>query len=213
VLEYLGRLDAQVKVRGFRIEPGEIESLLRTHPGVDDCAVVAREAGAGDVRLVAYVVGAAEAEALRAHLRGTLPDYMVPSAFVSLQALPLTPNGKLDRKALPAPEYAGAAASLPPRNELERTVAGVWSEVLGVAEVGVSDNFFDLGGSSLLLNRVFIRLRDLRAGLRMVDLFRYTTVEALAGYLGAEEEGGASELADSRSRAEERRNSRRRVRG
>ncbi|WP_420124783.1 AMP-binding enzyme, partial [Longimicrobium sp.] len=212
VLEYLGRTDAQVKVRGFRIEPGEIETVLRACPGVAECAVVAREAAAGDTRLVAYVVGTAEVDALRATLRAGLPDYMVPGAFVALDALPLTPNGKLDRRALPAPEYAGAAASLPPRNELERAVAGVWRDVLGVAEVGASDNFFDLGGSSLLLNRVFIRLRELRADLRMVDLFRFTTVEALAGYLGAEDTGGAGELADSRSRAEERRNSRRRGR-
>jgi hypothetical protein len=162
---------------------------------------------------VAYVVGSADAESLRAHVRASLPDYMVPGAFVALDALPLTPNGKLDRKALPAPEYAAAAASLPPRNELERTVAEAWKEVLGVAEVGVSDNFFDLGGSSLLLNRVFGRLREVRADLRMVDLFRYTTVEALAGYLGAEDTGAASKLADSRSRAAERRNLRRRVRG
>ncbi|HEX2210446.1 MAG TPA: amino acid adenylation domain-containing protein [Longimicrobium sp.] len=207
-LEYLGRLDSQVKIRGFRIEPGEIESVLRRHAGVEECAVVVR-----DGRLVAYVVGTAQGDALRAHVGAGLPDYMVPNAFVALDALPLTPNGKLDRRALPAPEYASAASSLPPRNELERRVAEVWQAVLGVEAVGVSDNFFDLGGTSMLLTRVFAGLREMRSGLRMVDLFRYTTVESLAGHLGADEADAASALSESRSRADERRAARRRVRG
>jgi aryl carrier-like protein len=186
--------------------------VLRRHPAVRDCVVVVREDEPGDPRLVAYAAADGDVDTLRAHVRASLPGHMVPSAFVLLDALPLTPNGKLDRKALPEPGYTPAAASLPPRNQLERRVAEAWKEVLRVAEVGVSDNFFDLGGSSLLLSRVFSRVRELRADLRMVDLFRYPTVEALAGYLGAEETGAASELADSRSRAEERRNSRRRAR-
>jgi aryl carrier-like protein len=214
-LEFGGRVDGQVKVRGFRIEPGEVEAALRRHPGVADCVVVAREDAPGDRRLVAYVVGAADVDALRERLRKELPEYMVPAAFVALEALPVTPNGKLDRRALPAPEQKprDVSAALP-RNAMEEKVAEVWRSVLGVAEIGVHDNFFDLGGNSLLLSRVFGRLREVRGDLRVVDLFRHTTVEALAGHLGAAEEEprDVSHLAQSLSRAEERRASRRRVR-
>jgi amino acid adenylation domain-containing protein len=161
-LEYLGRLDEQVKVRGFRIELGEIEAALRQAPGVTDCAVVARQGETGERRLVAYVVGEADAEALRDHLRRTLPEYMVPSAFVSLDALPLTPNGKVDRKALPAPEDDAYAAREyeAPAEETERLVAQVWSEVLGAERVGRGDNFFELGGHSLLAAQVISRIRQ-----------------------------------------------------
>ncbi|WP_420126425.1 amino acid adenylation domain-containing protein [Longimicrobium sp.] len=185
-LEYLGRLDHQVKVRGFRIELGEIETVLRRHPGVTDCVAVVR-AEAGQQRLVAYVVGGVEADALREHLRRSLPEYMVPSAFVGLEALPLTPNGKLDRKALPAPEYAaGADRYVAPRTEAERTVAAVWGEVLGVERVGAHDRFFDLGGHSLLLVRVQARLRDaFGQPVPITHLFRYLTVSALAAALDA----------------------------
>jgi hypothetical protein len=136
---------------------------------------------------------------------------MVPSAFVRLDALPETATGKVDPRTLPPPEYASGAPSLPPRTDLERRVAEAWSSVLGVSAVGVADNFFDLGGTSLLLYRVYSRLREVRAGLRVVDLFRYPTVETLAEYLGA---GGqaAPDLGESFSRAEERRASRRRAR-
>ncbi|HYH81260.1 MAG TPA: amino acid adenylation domain-containing protein [Longimicrobium sp.] len=211
-LEFLGRTDAQVKIRGFRIEPGEVEAALRRDERVRDCVVVAREDAPGDVRLAAYVVGAVDADGLRAHLGRSLPDYMVPGAFVFLGALPVTPNGKVDRAALPAPEYVPGAASPPPRSELEEKVADAWRAVLGVEKIGVHDNFFDLGGTSLLLARVHGRLRELRGDLRVVDLFRYTTVEELAGYLGAGASRDASDLARSRSRAEERRAARR-VRG
>jgi amino acid adenylation domain-containing protein len=193
--DYLGRTDHQVKVRGFRIELGEIDAALRALPGVREAATLARCDGpglTGDQRLVAYVVvadGAALA-ALRARLRETLPDYMVPAAFVPLAALPLLPNGKLDRKALPPPEAAGPRAestpAILPRTAAERAVAGVWREVLGVPEVGIGDNFFDLGGHSLLLVRVQRRLREaLGRDLPLVDLFRYPTVGALAGHLSA----------------------------
>ncbi|HEX6630520.1 MAG TPA: beta-ketoacyl synthase N-terminal-like domain-containing protein, partial [Gemmatimonadaceae bacterium] len=196
-LEYLGRLDHQVKVRGFRVEPGEVEAALRRHAGVRDCVVAARDDLPGEVRLAAWVVGEANAEALRAHLRATLPEHLVPAAFVRLDALPRTPNGKLDRRALPAPEYAAASPSPPPRDALEEQVAAVWRGVLGVDVVGVHDNFFDLGGSSLRVSRVFARLRELRGDLRMVDLFEHTTVEAVARFL----RGGAPASAPARTAA------------
>ncbi|HST60165.1 MAG TPA: amino acid adenylation domain-containing protein, partial [Longimicrobium sp.] len=187
-LVFLGRLDAQVKVRGFRIELGEVEAALRRNPGVTDCVVLAREEAPGEKRLVAYVVGGVEEEALRAHLRQSLPEYMVPGAFVVLEALPLTPNGKVDRKALPAPEGSANATRVyeAPRTEAERTVAAVWAEVLGVEGVGAHDRFFDLGGHSLLLVRVQARLREaFGQPVPITHLFRYLTVSALAAALEA----------------------------
>ena len=195
-LEFLGRTDAQVKVRGFRIEPGEIEAAIRRDAAVRECVVVARDEANGERRLVAYVAGEVDAEALRGALRETLPDYMVPSAIVVLPALPVTPNGKLDRRALPAPETA-SAGSLPPRTEVEARVAEAWRSALGVAEVGVHDNFFDLGGTSLLLYRVHGKLKELKPELRLLDLFRYTTVESLAAYLSA----GAPKPAEAKAPA------------
>ncbi|WP_033058582.1 non-ribosomal peptide synthetase, partial [Sinorhizobium arboris] len=161
-LEFLGRNDEQVKIRGFRIEPGEIAARLCEHALVADAAVVARPDATGDKRLVAYVVakaadgsdeagGAELPAALRAHLGGLLPDYMVPSAFVRLDVLPLTPNGKLDRKALPVPDdeaYARRAYEAP-QGEIETLLAGIWEELLGIERVGRHDNFFELGGHSL----------------------------------------------------------------
>ncbi|MET0396001.1 MAG: amino acid adenylation domain-containing protein, partial [Longimicrobiaceae bacterium] len=175
VLEFLGRLDAQVKVRGFRIEPGEIEGALRRSAGVADCVVVAREDAPGEKRLVAYVVGEVEAGVLREHLLRELPEYMVPGAFVALERLPLTPSGKLDRRALPAPEgdaYARRRYEAP-LGEVEAALAGIWAEVLGIERVGRWDHFFELGGHSLLAIRVIERMR--RVGLYMDVRALFTT--------------------------------------
>ncbi|WP_312847898.1 phosphopantetheine-binding protein, partial [Streptomyces sp. WAC06614] len=183
-LEYLGRSDDQVKVRGFRIELGEIETVLATHPSVAQNAVVVREDSPGIKRLAAYVVPAAgtvfDAEALRAHIGATLPDYMVPAAVVALDSLPLTVNGKLDRKQLPAPEYAGAGRGRAPRNEREELLCGIYAELLGVASVSVEDSFFELGGDSIVSIQLVSRAR--RAGLVFTarEVFEHRTPEALA---------------------------------
>ncbi|MBB5954029.1 amino acid adenylation domain-containing protein/non-ribosomal peptide synthase protein (TIGR01720 family) [Saccharothrix tamanrassetensis] len=174
-LAFVGRADHQVKIRGFRVEPGEIEALLREHPAVRQAVVVARDE---PKRLVAYVVGGTDG--LREHLSGTLPDYMVPSAFVSLDAFPLSPNGKLDRAALPAPVVGDVPEDfVAPRTEDERRVAQVWSDVLGVPHVGAHDDFFALGGDSILAVRALGRL----GGLPVRAMFQHRTVAALAEVL------------------------------
>ena len=177
-LEFLGRSDDQVKVRGFRIEPGEIETVLARHPAVDRALVVVR-----DGRLVAYVVSSGEAAELRGWVARHLPDYMVPSAFVGLPALPVTPNGKLDRAALPAPGPATGRGRRP-RTDLEAALCGVFAEVLEVAEIGVDDDFFDLGGHSMLTVQVRDRIRE-ETGLEVpiADLFRHPRVADLAAHL------------------------------
>jgi len=190
-LEFLGRVDNQVKVRGFRIELGEIESVLMTHPAVREAVVLARQDTPGDQRLVAYLIPDGEAPAaieLRRFVQGKLPDYMVPSSFIPLESWPLAATGKLDRKALSPPEKAFAKpeieAPVLPRNEMERTIAEIWKEVVGLPEVGIRDNFFDVGGHSLLMARVHARLEE-TLGLRvsMVDLFQYPTIATLAAHL------------------------------
>ncbi|HYW07521.1 MAG TPA: amino acid adenylation domain-containing protein, partial [Longimicrobium sp.] len=161
-LEFLGRNDHQVKLRGYRIELGEIEAALLAHPEVREAIVLARADAPRERRLVAYCVAGegTGAEALRTHLADRLPEYMVPSAYVRLDALPLTPNGKIDRKALPAPEGDAHAAPAyePPTGEMEQTIAEIWAEVLGVERVGRGDNFFDAGGHSLLAVQVVSRV-------------------------------------------------------
>ncbi|MFD5607228.1 non-ribosomal peptide synthase/polyketide synthase, partial [Streptomyces sp. NPDC127064] len=188
-LEYVGRADGQVKVRGFRIELGEIETALAGHPQVGQVAVIARRDQTEDVRLVAYVVPATGAglrpEELRAHLRAWLPDYMVPAAFVTLDALPLTANGKLDRQALPAPEFTGSRAGGAPHTPQEQVLAGLFAEVLGLTQVGLHDSFFDLGGHSLLATRLVARVRaTLGVELALHTLFRNPTVAGVATALG-----------------------------
>jgi amino acid adenylation domain-containing protein len=189
-IEYLGRLDHQVKIRGFRIELGEIESILCSQAGVHECAVIARDDDAGGKRLVAYLVGdlpPARLRELRTHLAAKLPDYMVPAAFVTLKALPLTNNGKVDLRALPKPqsqrpEWLGNCE--PPATPLERQIARFWGDVLQMEPVGVEDNFFDLGGNSLQLAEVHVRIqREVGREFPITELFAHSTVRSLAASL------------------------------
>jgi amino acid adenylation domain-containing protein len=163
VLEFHGRIDDQVKIRGFRIEPAEVEAAVARHAKVTQTAVVVREDRPGDKRLVAYLVSApgsiVDVDDLRRRLTSALPDYMVPSAYVTLDALPRTANGKLDRKALPAPAVTASAAGRRPRSEREATLCGLYTEVLGVPDIGIDDDFFDLGGHSLLVTRLISKVR------------------------------------------------------
>ncbi|MDV0440742.1 non-ribosomal peptide synthetase [Xanthomonas sacchari] len=191
-LQFLGRNDFQVKIRGFRIELGEIEAKLVACTGVEDAVVVAQTDGSGDARLVAYVVAADEGElqatALRATLLRSLPDYMVPGAFVTLAALPLTPNGKLDRKALPAPDQDALASQdyQAPIGEAESTIAAIWQELLDLERVGRHDHFFELGGHSLLAVRLVTRLRTtLGVDVTLRDVFAQPTPALLAGSIAS----------------------------
>jgi thioesterase domain-containing protein len=196
-LEFLGRLDEQAKVRGFRVEPGEVEAALRRHPGVRDCAVVARADASGHTRLAAYVVpaDAPDAGELRAFLRERLPEHMVPSLFQRLPAFPLTPGGKVDRRALPEPgpgrpELARGYA--PPRTAAEEALAAAWAEVLGVDRVGVHDDWFDLGGTSISALRVIHRgKRHFARELTLRAFFHGPTVAQMAAALQAGEGGEA----------------------
>jgi acyl-CoA synthetase (AMP-forming)/AMP-acid ligase II len=186
-LECLGRRDHQVKLRGFRIEPGEIEATLARHPAVRQAVVVVRGSGTHDARLVAYVVadGSPSSAELRAHLAEDLPAYMVPAAFVLLDSLPLTPNGKIDRRALPAPDAAdtpdAARPVVAPRTPVERTISGIWAEALGSPPRGVHDGFFESGGHSLAAALVISRIRAaFGVGIALRSLFEHPTVAGLA---------------------------------
>jgi amino acid adenylation domain-containing protein/thioester reductase-like protein len=203
-IELLGRMDHQLKVRGFRIEPGEIESVLCQHPGVRQAVVMAHGDTPESKRLVAYLTGndpAPDAQELRAFLKEKLPEYMVPSSFVMLEAFPLSPNGKLDRKALPAPERPRAELSPsfePPKSDLEKTLAGIWAEVLQVDQVGIRDNFFDLGGHSLALVRVMARVRDtLKVDVQLRHLFEKPTLAELAGLIEGLSRAGTVSAAEA----------------
>jgi amino acid adenylation domain-containing protein/non-ribosomal peptide synthase protein (TIGR01720 family) len=189
-LEFLGRRDGQVKVRGFRVELGEIEAVLGRHPAVRERVVIVRDDQPGDKRVVAYWVAeagrAASAGELRAYLQDRLPSYMVPSAFVTLPALPLSPNGKVDRRALPPPAASGdgSASYEAPRTESERMVAEIWKQVLRRERVGVHDNFFDLGGDSILSIQIIARARGAGLSLTPKQLFQHQTVAELAAVAG-----------------------------
>ncbi|MGH3873034.1 MAG: amino acid adenylation domain-containing protein [Pseudonocardiaceae bacterium] len=187
-LEFAGRLDDQIKIRGFRVEPGEIESVLAAHPDIAQAAVIAREVRPGDRRLAGYVVPAGEhgcqPDLLREYLGQRLPDYLVPAVIVLLDAFPLTPNGKLDRNALPTPEFASAGAGRTPRTPQEQLVCDLFAEVLGHPQVGVDDDFFDLGGHSLFATRLAARIRaTLDVELELRTLFETPTPAGLAARL------------------------------
>jgi acyl-CoA synthetase (AMP-forming)/AMP-acid ligase II/acyl carrier protein len=186
-IEFLGRIDHQVKIRGFRIEPGEIEAVLTQNPAVREAVILAREDIPGDKRLVGYVVpneNQPTASDLRSFLNDKLPEYMAPSAFVILHALPLTPTGKLDRQALPAPEQTRPALEqsfVAPRTPVEETLASIWAGVLKLDKVGIHDNFFDLGGHSLLGTQLISRIRDaFKLDLPLRNLFEAPTIDGLA---------------------------------
>ena len=208
-LEFLGRVDHQVKIRGFRVEPGEVEATLARHPAVREAVVVAREDRPGERRLVGYVVAEREAPSiaeLRAYVAASLPEFMVPSAFVLLAGMPLLPSGKVDRRALPAPEggRAGLGSELVlPRTPIEQVLAEIWCQVLGVREIGVFDNFFELGGHSLLATQVITRVRQaFDYDLQLREIFDSPTIEGIAAAL----------LADPQHRERVQRNAELRVR-
>ncbi|HET9226556.1 MAG TPA: condensation domain-containing protein, partial [Thermoanaerobaculia bacterium] len=189
-IEFLGRLDQQVKVRGYRIELGEIEVALSRHSGLREAVVLVREE-----HLVAYVVPSTSpcptATELRDALRQTLPDYMIPTAFVTLEELPVTPNGKLDRQALPAPQWSASAELVAPRTEVEKRLAAIWSDVLGVPQVSLEDSFFDLGGHSLLATQMVSRVREsFGVELALRTLFERPRLDELAAWLEGEERSG-----------------------
>jgi amino acid adenylation domain-containing protein len=190
-LEFLGRIDNQVKLRGFRIELGEIEAALLEHPGVQESVVVVREDVSGNQRLVAYIVLRADLSTsiseLSQFLKPKLPEYMVPSVYLQLDALPLTSNGKIDRKSLSVVEKLRPELKvtyLPPTTELEQTIAAVWQEVLHLEKVGIHDNFFDIGGHSLLIAQVHSQLKELlEQDLSIIELLEHPTIDSLAKYL------------------------------
>jgi acyl carrier protein len=201
-LMFLGRQDQQVKLRGYRIELGEIAAVVQQHPAVREAVVVLHAPTPETARLVAYVVpdappepstneGTADARraglsasALRAFLQRQLPEYMIPSTFVLMDALPVNTNGKIDRRALPMPDTERsslAAAYVPPQSEIERAIAEIWRELLQVERIGIHDNFFELGGHSLLIAQAHTRLREtFNTQISMVDLFQYPTIDLLA---------------------------------
>jgi surfactin family lipopeptide synthetase A len=200
-IENLGRFDYQVKVRGFRVELGEIEAALSEHEAIRECVLTARQGNGADKQLVAYAVCNAEqppsVSELRAHLKERLPDYMVPSFFVFMDAMPLSPNGKVNRLALPAPDQSRPELLqeyVAPRTPLESELAGVWGQVLSLENIGVNDNFFELGGHSLLATQLVSRIRDaFGVELPLRQIFELPTVaqqaERIQTSMQAEQEG------------------------
>jgi acyl carrier protein len=207
-IEFLGRADYQIKLRGHRIEPGEIEAILESCAGVQQAVIVAREDREGDKRLIAYLIadgiGAEAIATLRNALESKVPEYMIPAAFVFLPELPLTDNAKIDRKALlelEPPSVAttsSAQAGESPANDVERIVANIWQEALGIATIGLHDNFFDAGAHSLTVAEVHARLQQvLERPINLVDLYQFSTVRSLAGYLaGAQKISAAAQPSD-----------------
>ena len=187
-IEFLGRIDHQIKIRGFRIEMGEIETVLEKLPSIGQAVVVAREDQPGDKRLVGYVTNTngrpLDVAAVRAFLKDNIPDYMIPSAIMTLDTLPLTPNGKVDRKALPAPDQSAFTALqkyAPAKTETEKKLVSIWKDVLGLQKIGVEDNFFELGGHSLLATQVLSRIKVLfKVDLPLRSLFEFVTIRELA---------------------------------
>ena len=208
-LEFLGRIDQQLKIRGFRVEPGEIEAALLERADIGEAVLVARGEGESR-RLAAYYTGPATAEQLRVYLRKRLPEYMVPAVFVQLAQMPLTPNGKLDRSALPDPE--AVTISEPPRTEIEQQIGEIWRDVLGIDSVNVHDNFMDLGGHSLLIARVHSQLETLFSRtFPMIELFRRPTIRDLAGFL-AEAAGDSATMDHIQERADRQKQAQRQIR-
>jgi acyl-CoA synthetase (AMP-forming)/AMP-acid ligase II len=210
-LEFIGRIDHQVKIRGHRIELGEIEAAMEQQPGVKQAVVVAREAAGGDKRLAAYVTAkpgvTLSTEALQTALAESLPEVMLPQSVLVLPAFPLTPNGKVDRRALPDPLSALVVRTqAAPQGELEKTIATIWQEVLGLQQVGATDNFFDLGGHSLLVVQVQRRLREACSReVSITDMFRLPTIKLLAAHLGNDAPPAPTAVGDGLSRANTRR--------
>ena len=210
-IEFLGRVDHQVKVRGFRIELKEIEIILCQHPEVQQAVVTACEEEFSNKRLVGYVVPnhkqILSVSELHRFLKQKLPEYMIPSTFVMLKALPLTPNGKVNRKALPEPDGHRPELEVtyePPRTEVEQTIANIWQQMLHLEKVGIHDNFFDLGGHSLLLVQIHAKLREmLNTNVSIVNLFEYPTINSLAKHL-TEQKSDTSDFKESNQRAENR---------
>ncbi|MEH1943850.1 MAG: amino acid adenylation domain-containing protein [Nostoc sp.] len=208
-VEILGRQDRQIKIRGVRIEPGEIETLLNQHPNIQSSVIIAREDMPGDKRLVAYIVfnqqqaQSLTSSELRSFLKQRLPEYMLPSSFVFLDALPLTPNGKVDRHALPAPDQIqqmSATTFVAPRDELEIELTKIWEDVLGIKPISIKDNFFELGGHSLLAVRLFAQIeKTFGKNLPLATLFQESTIEKLASILRPEDENLTRQKSQSES--------------
>jgi acyl-coenzyme A synthetase/AMP-(fatty) acid ligase/aryl carrier-like protein len=211
-MEFIGRADQQVKLRGYRIELGEVEAALIRHPGIREAVATVRRTGLGNQELVAYVVGAdgpiPSAVELRNYLKQSLPEYMLPGRFVQMERMPLTANGKVDRKALPAEAGTRAGTGLGKhgaRTELERKLMQVWCEVLEVEQVGIEENFFDLGGHSLLMLQLQGRLKVVaERTLTMMELFEHPTIKALAEHL-TEEPAGIEKVKGVADRAQKQR--------
>jgi len=193
-IEFIGRIDYQVKIRGYRIELGEIENRLLKNKKVEEVVVIARDNEKGDKYLCAYIVGAREsgkslitdldAKELREYLSGDLPDYMIPSYFMQIEKIPLTASGKVDREALPAPELGITGGEyVPPENEIQKNLTEIWQEVLGIKRIGITDNFFMIGGDSIKAVQISARLKKYKLNLKIDDLFLNPTIKELAGQI------------------------------